>query len=51
MQVLFGSVGKEEDADAEKVIDIQMAAAYRGGVEDALGKETARFLFKTDEAA
>jgi hypothetical protein len=31
MQVLFGSVGKEEDADAEKVIDIQMAAAYRGG--------------------
>jgi hypothetical protein len=49
MQVLLGSVGKKEDGDAEKVINIQMAAAYRGG---RPGKgNCARFLFKTDEAA
>jgi hypothetical protein len=38
MQVLLGSVGKKEDGDAEKVIDIQMAAAI---AENALGKESA----------
>jgi hypothetical protein len=38
MQVLFGSVGKKEDGNAEKVVDIQMAAAI---AENALGKESA----------